>query len=92
MALWGKKKERDEHGEDAPTTNGEGSRRSAEHNEPTERTRLLQERPPPIQNDGYLDPDDPAVSCLWRLFESTQQLITIRSRHIIYGLSVFCDT
>jgi hypothetical protein len=61
MTLWGKSK-KDDQDEDAPATNGEGSRRS--HEEPTERTRLLQERPPPVRNDGYLDPDDPAVRLL----------------------------
>lgn len=39
----------------------EPSRRTVEsHEEPTERTRLL-DRPRPINADGYLDPDDPAV-------------------------------
>lgn len=38
----------------------EPSRRSAE--EPTERTRLLVNHRPPPNSDGYLDPDDPAVS------------------------------
>ncbi|KIW04156.1 uncharacterized protein PV09_04963 [Verruconis gallopava] len=58
MAIWGSKKN-DLRG-DVATTNGESSRPS--HEEPTERTRLLQERPPPVRHDGYLDPDDPAVS------------------------------
>ncbi|KAH8725271.1 mitochondrial integral membrane protein-like protein [Phaeosphaeriaceae sp. PMI808] len=40
----------------------EPSRRSREfQNEPTERTRLL-DHPRPPNSDGYLDPDDPAVS------------------------------
>ncbi|KAF1840573.1 mitochondrial integral membrane protein-like protein [Cucurbitaria berberidis CBS 394.84] len=40
----------------------EPSRRSAEpRDEPNERTRLL-DRPRPPNSDGYLDPDDPAVS------------------------------
>jgi hypothetical protein len=60
MAIWGNnKKDQSDHG---PITNDEGSRRSLEHDEPTERTRLLQDRPPPVRNDGYLNPDDPAVS------------------------------
>ena len=54
--MWGNKKNSDE-----PVTNGERSRSSHEE-EPSERTRLLQDRPPPVRNDGYLDPDDPAVS------------------------------
>jgi hypothetical protein len=37
----------------------EPSRRSEE---PTERTRLLERPRPPPTADGYLDPDDPAVS------------------------------
>lgn len=37
----------------------EPSRRS--HDEPTERTRLLDRPRPPPNSDGYLDPDDPAV-------------------------------
>ena len=40
------------------------TRRSYDSREPDERTRLLpQQRRPPHQ-DGYLDPDDPAVSQL----------------------------
>jgi hypothetical protein len=45
-------------GNDTPTR---ASRRSYEHHEPNERTRLLQHHPPPTA-EGYLDPDDPAVS------------------------------
>ena len=47
--MWGNKKNSDE-----PVTNGERSRSSHEE-EPSERTRLLQDRPPPVRNDGYLD-------------------------------------
>lgn len=61
MTMWGNKKG-DETNGDAPATNGDGSH-SFEGEEPTERTRLLQQRPPPVQQDGFLDPDDPAVSC-----------------------------
>lgn len=50
-----------------PIPNDDGSRSSRRsyetarrHEEPTERTRLLDRRPPP-NSDGYLDPDDPAV-------------------------------
>lgn len=38
------------------------SRSSIRHEEPTERTRLLDRPRPPPNSDGYLDPDDPAVS------------------------------
>lgn len=41
--------------EDAP------SRSSIRHEEPNERTRLLDRPRPPPNSDGYLDPDDPAV-------------------------------
>jgi len=62
MAIWGSKKDTAQNGDDAPATHEEESRRSFEGEEPTERTRLIQQRPPPVQRDGYLDPDDPAVS------------------------------
>ena len=60
-SLWGSKKDDDPEHSSARPHNGE---HSAEHAEPraseaNERTRLLQ-RPPPSQ--GYLSPDDPAVS------------------------------
>ncbi|USP77095.1 hypothetical protein yc1106_04369 [Curvularia clavata] len=38
------------------------SRSSMRHEEPNERTRLLDRPRPPPNSDGYLDPDDPAVS------------------------------
>jgi hypothetical protein len=42
----------------------ETSRRNHDtYEEPTERTRLL-DRPRPPNSDGYLDPDDPAVSSI----------------------------
>ncbi|KAF2634342.1 mitochondrial integral membrane protein-like protein [Massarina eburnea CBS 473.64] len=68
--MWGSKKDHEENGEQA-SINGEAarstrsarqSRRSHEpREEPDERTRLL-DRPRPPNSDGYLDPDDPAVS------------------------------
>ena len=47
---------------------GRASRRSHDtarrsHEEPTERTRLIDRPRPPPNADGYLDPDDPAVRC-----------------------------
>ncbi|RMZ66756.1 integral membrane [Pyrenophora seminiperda CCB06] len=52
-----------------PIPNDDGSRSSRRsyetarrHEEPTERTRLLDRPRPPPNSDGYLDPDDPAVS------------------------------
>ena len=58
VSLWGSK-----NGEERPDgeeTNGEHSRQESRHStgrDPDERTRLL-----PPRNDGFLDPDDPAVS------------------------------
>jgi hypothetical protein len=60
MTLWGNKNPGEE--DERPATNGGSGHEHAEREDPTERTRLLQERPPPVRNDGYLDPDDPAVS------------------------------
>ena len=62
VSLWGSKNDGDDHAEDgeATPTNGEDSRHSMRPSggrAPDERTRLL-----PPRGDGYLDPDDPAVS------------------------------
>lgn len=62
VSLWGNKKDDD----DVVEHNGEsGSVRPAQPrvSEADERTRLL---PPPV-HDGYLSPDDPAVSYLYQL-------------------------
>ena len=60
VSLWGSKNS-DEHnqGDDAEHVGGEGGHqpRHSGGREPDERTRLL-----PSRNDGFLDPDDPAVS------------------------------
>ena len=71
MSLWGSKKTTDENDQDHAegAENGEAggdmsrSSQDSRRREPTERDRLLpsQHRPPP-HADGYLDPDDPAVS------------------------------
>jgi hypothetical protein len=66
MSMWGSKKDHPEHDDQAPRDDGasttNASRRSYEpREEPNERTRLL-DRPRPPHSDGYLDPDDPAVS------------------------------
>lgn len=59
MSLWGRKKD---HNSTGPphTQNGEEGRHAPEQRfeEPTERSRLL----PVDRNDGFLSPDDPAVS------------------------------
>ena len=62
VSLWGSKNDGDDRPEDGDETptNGEDSRhniRPSGGREPDERTRLL-----PPRGDGYLDPDDPAVS------------------------------
>ena len=62
VSLWGSKNDGEintEEGGETPT-NGEDSRhppRHSERREPDERTRLL-----PPRSEGFLDPDDPAVS------------------------------
>lgn len=64
-SLWGSKKQ---NGDAAENTEGEqrdfGDNRptSSSMREPTERDRLLPANPRPPHADGYLDPDDPAVS------------------------------
>ena len=65
MALWGSKNDQQDNGDAAPSN--EGDSRQSHEQEPTERTRLLQQRPPPPHNDGYLDPDDPAVGLNYRI-------------------------
>ena len=55
VSLWGSKNgEEQPEGEEGEETRG--SSRPSGGPEPDERTRLL-----PPRNDGYLDPDDPAV-------------------------------
>lgn len=61
VSLWGSKDgEQQQQDGDNPPTEGENSRNPSHtrqpHSEPDERTRLLP------RNDGYLSPDDPAVS------------------------------
>ncbi|CAI6272775.1 unnamed protein product [Periconia digitata] len=75
--MWGTKNNQSENGHEAHRESGDGaaastrsgrsggaqSRRSLEtRDEPNERTRLLDRQRPPPNSDGYLDPDDPAVS------------------------------
>lgn len=64
VSLWGSKNDgEDREDGDATPTNGEESRqhshRQSGGRDPDERTRLL-----PPHNDGFLDPDDPAVCVL----------------------------
>jgi hypothetical protein len=63
VSLWGSKKD-NRHDEEGSAQQTDAPRESSDVNrrEPDERTRLLPSRgPPPPRNDGYLDPDDPAV-------------------------------
>ncbi|KAF1808692.1 hypothetical protein P152DRAFT_404891 [Eremomyces bilateralis CBS 781.70] len=48
--------------EEEPRGSGEGHDQDLSAREPDERTRLLASHPRPPRSDGYLDPDDPAVS------------------------------
>jgi hypothetical protein len=59
MGLFGSKKNDDHVGDNAEAAHGGDGH---DRREPDENTRLLQARPPPPHSDGYLDPDDPAVS------------------------------
>ena len=60
VSLWGSKNGEEEEDQNGDNVNdGEGSRPNSGRRgrDADERTRLL-----PPRNDGYLDPDDPAVS------------------------------
>lgn len=63
VSLWGTKNGEDQNdGDGRASSDGDNSRQASRHGDgggrhPDERTRLL-----PPRNDGYLDPDDPAVS------------------------------
>ena len=75
VSLWGTKNKKD-GGEDQVQHHGEGSndtngRRS---HDADERTRLL----PSQRNDGYLDPDDPAVRAISPWGISPLQLYLIK--------------
>ena len=62
MTLWGSKKNYEEgrDGEEARPSSSTDSNQPARHSEANERTRLL----PHQYREGYLDPDDPAVSVI----------------------------
>jgi hypothetical protein len=57
--------------------------------EPDEHTRLL---PQPSTRDGYLSPDDPAVSFSIQCFNITLLIPSLRSRHTISGACGSCAT
>ncbi|KAJ5444507.1 uncharacterized protein N7458_008379 [Penicillium daleae] len=58
VSFWQKKDEPDRPGSSRSRDEGHGSGPATEHEEPTERSRLL----PQSNDQGYLSPDDPAVS------------------------------
>lgn len=59
VSLWGSKNgEEQQQGADGGHDEDDNRHLSRQSREADERTRLL----PPQRNDGYLDPDDPAVS------------------------------
>jgi len=67
VSMWGSKKDDgNQNGSGTATPRDSGdrprSRPSYEAREPDERARLLPSNPRPPHSDGYLDPDDPAVS------------------------------
>lgn len=61
VSLWGSQKDgNDDASPRVASPNGEPS--NVRTSEADERTRLLVHHPPPTGHDGYLSPDDPAVS------------------------------
>jgi hypothetical protein len=67
VSLWGSKKDNDNAADESRIdVPGEAPPR---HSEADERTRLL---PPPSRRDGFLSPDDPAVSNLRNRIASQQ--------------------
>lgn len=59
VSLWGSKNgEEQQHGVDGDHDENDNRNQSRQNREADERTRLL----PHQRNDGFLDPDDPAVS------------------------------
>ena len=65
VSLWGSKDNGEERNEDdpEPPAEGEDSRQTSHHargHDPDERSRLL----PPPRREGFLSPDDPAVSSI----------------------------
>ena len=89
VSLWGSKSG-EEHAEgEGGEHDGEESRHSTRQSggpEPHERTRLL-----PPRNDGYLDPDDPAVS-LVKISEPRETLRYLSRYHpTTYGACELSD-
>lgn len=68
---------------------GEGSETVPRHSiDPDEHTRLL---PRPSTREGYLSPDDPAVSLIWKCCSNIANT-SARFRHTISGVCGSCDT
>ena len=87
VSLWGSKNGEERNHGDAEN-DGEDSGHQPRHSggrEPDERTRLL-----PPRNDGFLDPDDPAVS--FSNASHTFLLTSERYLPTIYGASELSDT
>ena len=89
VSLWGSKNDEEEEDQNGTSNDGEGSRPNSGRRgrDADERTRLL-----PPRNDGYLDPDDPAVS--WIQTREMYERVIAKSCHfpsrcllIIYGAS-----
>lgn len=57
VSFWQKKDEPNRPGSSGARDEGHGNVSASDHEEPTERSRLL----PPHNDRGYLSPDDPAV-------------------------------
>ncbi|KAF2498422.1 hypothetical protein BU16DRAFT_293992 [Lophium mytilinum] len=65
VSMWGSKKDDNNsvhNGDSEDNRPASVTRREYNHTEPDERSSLLPRRGPPPTSDGYLDPDDPAVS------------------------------
>lgn len=86
VSLWGSKDNGEEHeeGDESPPDGEESRRQPQRHSrgqDPDERSRLL-----PPRNDGFLDPDDPAVGVLG-FHTLHERLMLHRCLRIIYGAS-----
>ena len=90
VSLWGSKNnENDDGGDEAPATDGEGSRPHSRNppaerrsRDADERTRLL-----PPRGEGYLDPDDPAVRLNIRPRVVCVLIFVSRYLHTTFGAS-----
>ena len=85
VSLWGSKNgEEQGDGDGRASPDVDSSRQPSRHGDgrnPDERTRLL-----PPRSDGFLDPDDPAVSTCTRYFAPADKSLH-RFRPTIYGPS-----